>query len=166
LICYQPFYGGISALYFAYNMDNYEWGAWLSGSPVLYTLWGLLILLCLAIYGFATVMFGIRFSNLTNRGIITNGPYRFVKHPAYLSKNLSWWLVAVPFVSQTNDVSVIIKSCLMLMSFNAIYYIRAKTEERHLMSDPVYREYSEWIRVNGSIAKMKRSLGFTRDSDD
>ncbi len=160
LICYQPFFGGISALYFAYNMDNYEWGAWLSNSPVLYTLWGVLILLCLAIYSFSTVMFGIRFSNLTNRGIITNGPYRFVKHPAYLSKNLSWWLVAVPFVSQTNDLSVIIKSCLMLLSLNAVYYIRAKTEERHLMSDPVYREYNEWMKVNGSMAKIKRKLGF------
>ena len=39
-----------------------------------------------------------RFSNLTHRGIITNGPYRYSKHPAYLAKNLSWWLVSMPFM--------------------------------------------------------------------
>ncbi len=160
IICYQPFYGGISAMYFAYNLDNFEWGRWLADSPVLYTIWGLMILVCLLIYAFATVMFGIRFSNLTNRGIITNGPFRYFKHPAYMSKNLSWWLVAVPFVSQSDDIPVIIRSCLMLLSLNAIYFIRAKTEERHLMSDPTYRQYCEWIKVHGTYAKMKRALGF------
>lgn len=37
----------------------------------------------MAIYAWATIMFGGRFSNLTHRGIITNGPYPWTKHPAY-----------------------------------------------------------------------------------
>jgi len=156
LICYQPFYSGVSAIFFAYNLDNYEWGAWLSNTPILYVTWGGVIMVLLAIYSFCTVMFGVRFSNLTNRGIITNGPYSFVKHPAFLSKNISWWMIGIPFISQSNDIAVIIKSCLMLLCLNGIYYVRAKTEERHLMSDPTYREYSEWIEQNGLFAKAKR----------
>ncbi len=158
LICYQPFYGSVSAVYFAYNMDGYEWGRWLADSPSLYILWGSLILICLAIYAFATVIFGIRFSNLTNRGIITDGPYRFIKHPAFVSKNISWWLISIPFISQSNNISEVLRSCLMLLCFNGIYYIRAKTEERHLMNDPAYREYSQWIAENGIVAKIKNTF--------
>lgn len=162
LICYQPFYGGVSAMFFAYNIDNYEWGAWLADSPVLYVIWGSAILILLAIYSFSSVMFGVRFSNLTNRGIITNGPYRFVKHPAFVSKNISWWLIAVPFISQSNDMYEIVRSCFMLLCLNGIYYIRAKTEERHLMSDPSYREYSSWIEKEGVIAKLRGVLLINR----
>ena len=67
--------------------------------PYLYTLWGSAILALVAIYVWATIAFGARFSNLTHRGIITAGPYRFTKHPAYLAKNLSWWLITLPFDS-------------------------------------------------------------------
>ncbi len=32
---------------------------------------------------------------------------------------------------------------------NAIYYLRAKTEERHLSLDPVYVQYARWIDAHG-----------------
>ena len=51
------------------------------------------------IYAWATVAFGPRFSNLTNRGILTHGPYRFTRHPAYLAKNCLWWLTTVPVLT-------------------------------------------------------------------
>ena len=38
----------------------------------------------------------VRFSNLTYRGVLTNGPYAFTRHPAYLSKNLFWWCASMP----------------------------------------------------------------------
>ena len=77
------------------------------------------------------------FSNLTNRGIITNGVYAWCKHPAYVSKNLSWWLIAVPFVyyDKTTYLSVL-RDCAALLALNGIYFLRARTEERHLSSDP------------------------------
>ncbi len=159
LICYQPFMGAISALYLAYNMDNYTWGAWLQGHDIAYVMWGSMIIVCLIIYALASVMFGIRFSNLTHRGIITNGPFRYTKHPAYLSKNLSWWLVSIPFISQSGDIAEAIRSSSMLLLMNGIYYVRAKTEERHLMRDPVYQDYAAWIAQHGLFAKLKR--GFT-----
>lgn len=156
LICYQPFLSIMSSLYLAYNADNYSWGDWLGGHPVAYVIWGVLILFCLTVYTFSSVVFGIRFSNLTNRGIITNGPYRYFKHPAYLFKNISWWLVAIPFVSQSGNFEVVMKSCFLLILLNLVYYVRAKTEERHLSSDPVYQKYATWINDNGFFARLKR----------
>src|SRR6185369_9391362 len=48
------------------------------------------------VYTSATVCFGLRFSNLTHRGIVTTGPYAYVRHPAYAAKNFSWWCVMFP----------------------------------------------------------------------
>lgn len=158
IICYQPFFGTLSALYLAYNLDNYTWGNWLQGqgNDIGYMIWGSIILVLLLIYALSSVMFGIRFSNLTHRGIITNGPFRYSKHPAYLSKNLSWWMISIPFISQSGHFTEVIRACSMLILMNLVYYVRAKTEERHLMQDPVYQEYALWIDENGLISKIKR----------
>jgi len=160
IICYQPFMGTLSTLYLAYNLDNYTWGAWLQGNDIAYGIWGGIIIASLFVYAFASVMFGIRFSNLTHRGIITNGPFRHSKHPAYLSKNLSWWMVSIPFISQSGSLAEIIRSCSMLLIMNGVYYIRAKTEERHLMQDPVYQEYAAWINQHGLLAKLKDTVKY------
>jgi len=39
---------------------------------------------------------------------------------------------------------------------NLLYFMRAKTEERHLMNDPDYRAYAEWIEKNGLFARIGR----------
>lgn len=156
LICYQPFFGALSALYLAYNLDNYTWGNWLQGNHIGYIIWGSIILVLLLIYALSSVMFGIRFSNLTHRGIITNGPFRFSKHPAYLSKNLSWWMISIPFISQSGNLAEAIRACSMLLLMNFVYFVRAKTEEHHLKQDPVYQDYTQWIAHNGLLAKIKR----------
>jgi len=85
LVCYDPFWSLIGRQYLAYQSGT-NWVAWLGHSPILYGIWGVLILLLTVLYVWATVVFGARFSNLTHRGIITNGPYRWTKHPAYLAK--------------------------------------------------------------------------------
>ena len=56
---------------------------------------GCRLVLLTAIYAWGTVAFGIRFSNLTHRGILTNGPYAWTRHPAYVSEEPV--LVAVRF---------------------------------------------------------------------
>ena len=155
IICYQPISIGISRSYLAYNMDNYYWGHWLSGTGWIYVAWGSFLIVLLFIYSISSVAFGIRFSNLTHRGIITSGPYRYSKHPAYISKNLFWWLVNIPFISKSGDIVEIIRSCLLILLTNAIYWARAKTEESHLMSDPVYQEYASWVNKHGWFAKIK-----------
>jgi len=131
-----------------------EWSDWLKDSPVFFITWGFAILVLLSIYLWATLSFGCRFSNLTNRGIIIDGPYRYLKHPAYLTKNLAWWLMYVPFVSHVS-LADNLRACFMLAVLNGIYYVRAKTEERHLMADPAYRLYARWIEMNGLFASIR-----------
>ena len=149
LICYQPFWGLIGNQYLSYDNGN-TWGQWLWNTPILYGIWGSLILGLVAIYGWATVCFGARFSNLTNRGIITNGPYALTKHPAYLAKNLSWWMISIPFLAH-GSVTDAIRNCLLLLGLNLIYVLRAKTEEWHLSKDPDYVTYAKWIESHGAL---------------
>lgn len=148
VICYPPFWSSIYDSYFVYN-DHRTWGSWLADTPALYTIWAVCILLAVTVYAWATVCFGIRFSNLTHRGIVTSGPYRWTKHPAYVSKNISWWLVSVPFLPDDGSAWTALQFCLGLAGVNLIYFLRAKTEERHLSQDPVYREYAAYIRKHG-----------------
>jgi protein-S-isoprenylcysteine O-methyltransferase Ste14 len=154
LVCYQPFWSGASSLYLNYSVD-YVWGIWLRDRPILFMIWGSAILILYSIYLWATIMFGTRFSNLTHRGILTNGPYRWTKHPAYISKNLAFWLTFIPFVVSQN-VGDSIRRCILLGLLNFIYYLRAKTEEANLSTDPVYVQYSEWMKTHGMFRWLGR----------
>ncbi len=155
LFCYQPFWSFFSNNYLSYS-DDRQWTYWLEGTPF-YAAWGICILSLIGIYIWATLAFGIRFSNLTNRGIITNGPYRFTKHPAYLSKNLAWWLISMPFMISTSFQDSF-RHCILLFALNMVYFIRAKTEERHLGTDPAYQEYANYIRQHGIFARTHASV--------
>lgn len=160
LVCYPPFNGWLLATgVTAYNNPQYRWYDWLSHSAIWTAIFGTVIVLLTAIYAWATISFGLRFSNLTHRGIVTCGPYRFSKHPAYICKNLSWWLIAIPFVPVL-DIKTAVLSCCSLLLVNIFYYIRAKTEERHLLIDPKYQEYAEWISEHGIFARLKHGVMF------
>jgi Isoprenylcysteine carboxyl methyltransferase (ICMT) family len=157
IACYPPFWNILSDNFLAYD-DGVSWHSWLANNPFLYNAWGGAIIACICVYAWATVSFGMRFSNLTHRGIITNGPYRFLKHPAYVSKNLSWWLVAVPFMPSDGGWQSLL-NCLALLMVNSIYALRAITEERHLARDPAYVAYSAWIANHGIAARLMRAIG-------
>jgi protein-S-isoprenylcysteine O-methyltransferase Ste14 len=154
VMCYEPFWNLLGRQYMSYESST-SWGQWLWDMPVAYAVWGSTILLLNSIYVWSTVVFGLRFSNLTHRGIITSGPYRFTKHPAYIAKCLSYWLVSVPFLV-TESVGATIRHCLLLLMVNAIYYLRAKTEERHLSLDPNYVSYARWIDAHGCLRWLPR----------
>ncbi|MEP6565536.1 MAG: isoprenylcysteine carboxylmethyltransferase family protein [Mesorhizobium sp.] len=156
LICYRPF-TDLQNHYIQYELDGLYWGKVFAPYPWAYVLWGSAILALVFIYVLSTAMFGLRFSNLTHRGIITSGPYRWVKHPAYLSKNLSWWLISVPFIAGAGWTTAL-QSCLMLGAANLVYYLRAKTEERHLAADAVYRDYQTYIAEHGLLTRISKSL--------
>jgi protein-S-isoprenylcysteine O-methyltransferase Ste14 len=155
LICYQPFVNGVGDNYMAYEQDKLYWGAVFAPYPWLYAAWGTIILVLVFVYAWSTAAFGLRFSNLTNRGIITNGPYRWLRHPAYVAKNLSWWMISVPFIAGAGW-NVALQSCLMICGVNLVYFLRAKTEERHLSQDPVYRDYSAFMARHGLVAWLTR----------
>lgn len=153
VVCYVPISTFVWTAFLKYK-GNIEWHDWLINSPILYVSWGFLIVLLLVVYVWATVSFGCRFSNLTNRGIIVDGPYRFMKHPAYVSKNLAWWMLYIPFAAH-GTLGACVKACICLLLTNLIYFIRAKTEERHLTKDAAYNEYSRWVKRNGLLAQLR-----------
>lgn len=131
LMCYPPF-NNMSGDIFGWHTQDFN-----SFSTMNITLFfGAVSLILFAIYLWATLALGWKSSNLTNRGIISSGPYKYVRHPAYISKNLSWWIMGIPFIVITP-----IPAILSLLVWSFIYYLRAMTEERHLMSDPDYAEY-------------------------
>ncbi len=158
LICYPPFVlmsdGGV----LDYHPGGAEWTYWLGSHGWLVALWGGVLVALTAIYASATVAFGLRFSNLTHRGILTHGPYRFSRHPAYLSKNAFWWLSGLPFLATSGWADGLRNGAIMAV-VSGVYYWRAKTEERHLGADPDYRAYSEWMARHGLVPRLFARFG-------
>ena len=155
LICYPPFvyaFMGTEGI-LAYEIRTPGWANWLADSPVLTMVWGGWLVFLTAVYAWATVAFGLRFSNLTYRGVLTNGPYRFTRHPAYLSKNAFWWCSTLPFLVNPDGSAVdVIRNTFFLACVSAIYYWRARTEEAHLLAeDSKYRAYYDWMQRHGPI---------------
>ena len=102
--------------------------------------------------------FGLRFSNLTYRGVLTNGPYAFTRHPAYLSKNAFWWLSTLPFLT-TGSTADAIRNTAILALVSAVYWWRAKTEERHLAAaDAKYPAYHAWMARNATVTRAIEQL--------
>ena len=104
---------------------------------------GLAQRLCLAlvavlwmVYTWASIALGAKASNLTNRGIVSTGPYALVRHPAYISK-ISLWAISAYFLAN--------KLFLMVCGLALVYLLRAITEERHLSKDPDYLAYKEQV---------------------
>lgn len=163
LLCYPPFVWGIIGAdnqVLSYEIGTPGWAHWLAGNAPLLWLWGGVLVFLTGIYAWATVIFGIRFSNLTYRGVLTNGPYRFTRHPAYLAKNLFWWASVLPFLVTSGSVAEAIRNTFFLAVVNAIYYWRARTEEAHLLAeDPKYREYHAWMAQHGIITARLARLG-------
>ncbi|MEK7434100.1 MAG: DUF1295 domain-containing protein [Cyanobacteriota bacterium] len=144
LSCYPPFQI-IPGVYFPipsekdiFNIPN----------DYLVLFFSILSIMSFFVYMSATMFFGLRFSNLTNRGIITVGLYKYIRHPAYASKNFSWWCIILPYVLYKifflKDFSAI-NQIIGLCSITYIYYLRALTEERHLSQDPDYLEYCKKV---------------------
>jgi protein-S-isoprenylcysteine O-methyltransferase Ste14 len=160
LVCYFPFNLMILRPLFPYN-DGMEWNDWFGAALVLAVPWGCMLVASYALWVWATAIYGLRWSNLTNRGIITGGPYRYTKHPDYLAKSAFWWLSSVPFLSVEGWQAALAHSA-MLVAVNLVYYARARTEERHLRRDPTYRAYAAWIERHGLLARVRRRMPWRR----
>jgi len=70
LLCYDPFWPFFYDHYLGYRGPG--WMQNFAGHPLMLTLWGGAILALTIIYALATIAFGMRFSNLTYRGLITS----------------------------------------------------------------------------------------------
>ncbi|HWK36873.1 protein-S-isoprenylcysteine methyltransferase [Sphingomonas sp.] len=154
LICYPPFVLMGDGGPLDYHPGTSDYTHWLAGHPTLMAVLAFVLVALTAIYAWATVAFGLRFSNLTHRGILTHGPYAFSRHPAYLSKNLFWILSTIPVLSTTGNWVDAVRNTVLMGAVAGIYYWRARTEEWHLGADPAYREYSAWMGRNGWVPRF------------
>lgn len=144
IVCYPPFQMFLG-LYFAAPSDS---SVMQLNNPLLATVLTALMVLSYLVYMLATVWFGVRFSNLTNRGIIRTGPYALVRHPAYASKNFAWWCLMFPVVIYNafhTGLALALAQTAGLILLTGCYYLRALTEERHLMADPHYQAYCRQV---------------------
>lgn len=144
MVCYPPFnyFFETSAMLLTYQL------CWpipmFQEQPLLAICASATIVIFKSIYSWATVVFGLRFSNLTNRGIICSGPYRVVRHPAYAAKNTAWWIAFVPAIMMLGSAALI--PAVILLVLNSTYVLRALTEERHLMREDHYAQYCRRVK--------------------
>lgn len=145
ICCYPPF-RMVLGLYYSAPSDQTFLHL---PNPTIVTIFAVFMVLSFLVYMLSTLWFGVRFSNLTNRGIIRKGPYAIVRHPAYASKNFSWWCVGFPvviYIAFVHSVQAALLQLAGLIFMTWFYYWRAITEERHLGVDPYYREYCKQVK--------------------
>ncbi len=164
LMCYPPFLLMDAGGPLDYHVNTSDWAFWLDGHQSLLWIWAGALVFLTGVYAWATVAFGIRFSNLTHRGILTHGPYGWTKHPAYLAKNSYWWLATMPFLATSGSFTDMVRNTVLMAAVSAVYYWRAKTEEKHLLADPAYKAYAEWMDRNAPVPRalnwVKRKVGW------
>jgi len=164
ILCYPPFWTALFVSFFAYN-EGPDWRMWLKDNPTLFFYWGMLVLITNTINSLCTITIGIRFSNLTYRGLVTSGFYRFSKHPQYIAKWVNWLLVGVPFVPYFG-VWGAINSTILLGLIGVVYYMRARTEENHLSNYPEYVAYAKWVDEHGIFRKIAKVIPYLRYSEE
>ena len=133
LASYPPFNGFIGS-YVSWGANDYV----IFGGPILDIVMKSVVIMLLLIYLSASFALGTKASNLTNRGIVGKFPYSIVRHPAYISKNLVWWITLLPMMNLT--------FALGMLLWSTIYFFRAMTEEKHLLQDPDYKEYCKKVK--------------------
>lgn len=95
----------------------------------------------------AVISLGAKSGNLTNRGIVTRFPYNFVRHPDYSMQILYILSTSVPiFLMEQISVMQKILLSFAVISWIYLYYLRAITEERHLIKDVDYKEYVQKVK--------------------
>lgn len=159
LICYPPLL--VIYHWIKQQTDNLLWHDWLSIDHPLYWFWAFMITATWITYWISTASFGWKFSNLTWRGLVNTGPYAYTKHPAYIAKNIYWWMHTVPFWGVFNHYELI-RNLAGMMFVSTVYYLRAKTEERHLMAFTEYQNYAAHITEHGVFSLIKKFILRTR----
>lgn len=158
MICYEPFNRVMSGQIYPYHAAR-SWADVIEGYPLLMWPWLVLILSAFLVWVWSTAIFGLRWSNLTHRGVITNGPYRYTKHPDYIAKSVFFWLTSAPFLTAFT-IWEAVTLCLGLVMVNAVYFGRALMEEKHLSVDPDYVDYALAMNRESIFAPLARHLPF------
>lgn len=153
LLCYPPLVWIMRQV--NDQQDSLTWSDILPQGSLVFWVMFCIINLTWLMYWLATFEFGMTFSNLSYRRLIDKGVYRYTKHPAYISKNIYWWLYTLPFMGVAFVSIEWWKNILGLIFVSLIYYGRAKSEERHLMKFSEYRAYCYEIEKRGIFRWLK-----------
>ncbi len=129
LWCYPPF-NNFSFRYFDHPIVS----IFIPTSPTFQVCITVLITCLWGVFSLASINLGFKASNLTNRGIVSHGLYRYVRHPAYVIKLIIWYIQGVFFEQYTLGI---------LLAFTVVYVLRALTEEWHLNNDSDYIAYKK-----------------------
>lgn len=132
LACYPPF-NGLTGSVFGWHSSDFPQ---FTNHPAIHIVANSLLLLLMATYSWASLALNFKASNLTHRGIVSSGPYQFVRHPAYACKNLAWWIGLGPalIVAFHTSITAVFLAIGSMLGWSFIYYMRAITEEDHLRS--------------------------------
>ena len=101
---------------------------------------GLIFELCgIVLTQVARVYMGRSFGILpANRGIVSKGPFRWVRHPIYFG----WFLLSMGYaMSFTNP-----RNTILIVATLPFMVWRIDQEEAHLSADPEYRGYMDHVR--------------------
>ena len=101
---------------------------------------GLIFELCgIVLTQVARVYMGRSFGILpANRGIVSKGPFRWVRHPIYFG----WFLLSMGYaMSFTNP-----RNTILIIATLPFMVWRIDQEEAHLSADPEYRGYMDHVR--------------------
>jgi len=148
LICYPPFNNAFSSFF---KTDFAEYVPAFSdlghAGFVLQMTLNVAAVICLAAYASVSVSLGWKSSNLTSRGVVTTGLFKYVRHPAYVCKNAAWWLFAIGFAIHFAIAGKpFFWHLLALAVWTWVYYNRALTEELHMVrTDPDYLTYMQKV---------------------
>lgn len=144
LICYPPFNNFSSEIIWWYSKDFPQFT-----NEYIHITINLTILILMWIYSRASISLWLKASNLTNRWIIKKWPYKYIRHPAYIAKNLAWWIWAMPLLIWnivTNQPKHFFIVLFSIIAWSFIYYLRAITEENHLSKDTSYIKYKKQVK--------------------
>lgn len=78
--------------------------------------------------------------------ILTQGPYRVIRHPIYLSYSLTW--LGAPVA--THNIPLAVTAVFMI----TCYLISAREEERLLATGPRAAEYAQYLRKTWRILPL------------
>jgi protein-S-isoprenylcysteine O-methyltransferase Ste14 len=147
LMCYPPFNAAVVELLPFQVFDLVP--AYPTFSVAVHLALNATLLICFALYASASVSLGFKCSNLTNRGTVDSGLYGTIRHPAYVFKNIAWWIGALPFFYTLLQQSILtgVWAMVCLGGWSGIYMLRAIREERHMLSgNNGYQEYTQRVR--------------------
>lgn len=165
LICYDPIVTAVFGRWFDYRAPMEgplwmrPWATTFHDAPTILLAVGVIIIFCEMMHLWGEAQFGLRSSNISNRGVITAGLYRLTKHPVYVSKCAGWLLMWVPFLAG-GTFTANLRLTILWGGVCIIYALRAVAEERVLAKDPDYVQYALHMDKHGMFAWVGKYLPF------